>query len=392
MKVDYIIKNGRVVDPSRDIDEVRDVYIRYGRMWEPAEGETVECDEPMHHIDATGYVVTPGLIDYHVHCFHGGSGTTVQPDAMLSTGVTTAADAGTAGSATYESFYKNEVTHSVVRLKGYLTPFAGGQLDHGINENFDPTSWNYDHIIKDVDAFRDNIVALKIRLQYGVVPDDKGVEYIKGMISLSELLERELGVKLPVVVHTTDCPISATELSNLLRPGDVFTHCYQGKRNNIILEDGSLAPGVVNGRARGVIYDSSNGKNNYSVDVCKKALAQGFFPDVISTDITVDKFNLPPYTKSLAVVASKYISLGMDFNEVIRAITATPAKLLGLEGQAGTLAPGAFGDLVISKYRTDAEVRHLDALGTEFIGHDLLVPQMTFVAGEPVYCYTEFNL
>ena len=391
MKVDYIIAGGRVIDPAAGVDRIKDVYIRNGKMWEPTDGETIEC-EPMHVIDATDHLVTPGLVDYHVHCFHGGSGTTVHPDTMLSTGVTCAADAGTAGASTYESFYKDEVTHSVLRLKGYLTPYAGGQLDAGLNENFDPSSWNRYHIIRLVDDYKDNIVALKIRLQYGVVPDDKGREYIEGMIGLSEELKRECGVSLPVVVHTTDCPLGAGELSDILRPGDVLTHCYQGRRNHMILDDGSIDPGVIRGRERGVIYDCCNGKNNYSIDVCQAALAQGFAPDVISTDITVDKFNLPPYTKNLPVVASKYLSLGMAFTEVMRAITSTPAKLLGLEGKAGTLAVGAFGDICIMKLRHDACVNHTDAAGVEFIGHDLLVPQMTFLAGEPVYCDTEFNL
>lgn len=390
MNADYIIKGGHVVDPDQNIDEVRDIYIRNGKIWDP-HNESIECADN-HIIDATDMLVTPGLIDFHVHCFHGGSGTTIHPDTMLSTGVTCAVDAGTAGASTYESYAKNEITHSIIRLKGYLTPYAGGQLDAGLNENFDPQTWNHEHIVRLVDEFHDSIVALKIRLQYGVVPGEKAQEYMNGMLALSAEVEKETGIYLPIVVHTTDCPLDAGELSDMLRPGDVFTHCYQGWRNHITTDNGAINDGVLRGRQRGVIYDSCNGRNNYSVDVCKTALDQGFFPDIISTDATVDKFNLPPYTKNLPVVASKYLSLGMDFNEVIRAITATPAQFLGLKGKAGTLAPGAFGDVCIMKHRTDISVRHVDAHQVSYEGHDLLVPCMTFLAGEPVYCATEFNL
>jgi len=54
------IKGGRVIDPSRGIDEVRDLFTERGIIVEkkPANVETV---------DATGKVVTPGLIDIHVH-------------------------------------------------------------------------------------------------------------------------------------------------------------------------------------------------------------------------------------------------------------------------------------------------------------------------------------
>lgn len=391
MKASYIIKHGRVVDPARGVDEIRDVYIDNAWMAEPAPGQAIEC-EPAHVIDASGCIVTPGLVDYHVHCFHGGSGTTVWPDTMLSTGVTCAADAGTAGASTYESYFRNEVSHSLVRLKGYLTPYAGGQLDAGLNENFDPASWNYPHIERLVDACRDNIVALKIRLQRGVVPDEHAREYLQGMIELSERLDRRLGIRLPVVVHTTDCPLGAGDLSNMLRPGDVFTHCYQGRSNNMILENGRIDPGVIHGRERGVIYDACRGKNNFSLSVCRSAFAQGFYPDVIATDITIDKFNIAPWTKNLPAVASMFLSLGMDFTEVIRAITATPARLLGVEGRVGTLAPGAYADIAIFKYTQDIPVHHMDAAGKEFVGNDLLVPQMTFLGGDPVYSYTGFNI
>lgn len=78
MKVDYIIRGGRVVDPSAGIDEIRDIYIKNMRIAD-LKGETAECN-PDCIIDASGLLVTPGLIDFHTHLFHEGSSICIHPD------------------------------------------------------------------------------------------------------------------------------------------------------------------------------------------------------------------------------------------------------------------------------------------------------------------------
>lgn len=387
MRASYVIKGGRVVDPSRGIDEVTDVCIKNNRIVEA--GADVECD-PWHVIDATGCIVTPGLIDYHAHFFHGGSATTVYPDTLASTGMTAAVDAGTPGPATYESFYATSVCNSALRLKGYLTPWAGGQLDAGVNEDFNPAKFNRDRIARVVDRYRDNILGLKIRLSHGLVPADCAADYLRGTVELAEDLDRELGTSLRVCVHTTDCPITAGELAGQLRAGDVFTHCYQGKGNGIVLEDGTIDPGVLEARERGVLFCSANGKSNYALKTCKAALAQGFLPDIISTDATVDKTHIAPYCKNIAVLLSKYLTLGLSLSEVIAAATAAPAAAMDMAGQIGTLAPGSYADVAILKYTDEVEVHHRDCFDVELVGHDLLVPQMTFANGDPVFSYTAF--
>jgi dihydroorotase len=60
-----VVRGGRLVDPSQDLDGVRDLLIEDGKVAEVA--ETIEVGEDCEVLDASGLVVTPGLVDIHVH-------------------------------------------------------------------------------------------------------------------------------------------------------------------------------------------------------------------------------------------------------------------------------------------------------------------------------------
>lgn len=387
MRADFMIKGGRVMDPSAGTDEIRDVVIRNTKIVD-AQGEAVECD---HVIDASGCIVAPGLIDFHTHIFYEGSGSSIRPDLMIAQGTTAAVDAGSAGTATYEAFYKTVVAQSTVRIKSFLTTYSGGQLDFKLCEDFNPELINFDRLERVIDKYRDNILGLKIRLSKGVVPEDKGLEYLKRIVALAEELDQKLGTSLRVCVHTTNSPITAGELADCLRPGDIFCHCYQGMGNTIVTEDGGILPQVLEARKRGVIFDAANGRGNFGVETAKRALAAGFLPDIISSDLTIDKLNIPPYTKNLPAVMAKYITMGMDLMDVLKAVTATPARIMGLEGKIGTLKPGADADLVILKETPKTFVQK-DFRDEELVSTALFVPQLTMCAGEIDFCQADFFL
>jgi len=59
-----LIKNGHIIDPKNNIDEVLDIYIQDGFIKDIGKNISKESEET---IDATGYIVTPGLIDLQVH-------------------------------------------------------------------------------------------------------------------------------------------------------------------------------------------------------------------------------------------------------------------------------------------------------------------------------------
>lgn len=389
MKVDYIIKGGRVMDPARGIDEVRDVYVRNMRIVDPGE-ENVVCN-PNQVIDAAGLIVTPGLIDFHTHLYHEGSSICIHPDMMVAQGTTSAVDAGSAGTSTYEAFYKSVIAQSLVRVKGFLTVYGGGQLDPKLCEDFNPALYNVDKMERVIDANRANILGLKIRLSKGVVPTETGADYLRAAVQLAEDLNARLGTALRVCVHTTNSPVTAGELADCLRPGDIFCHCFQGAGNPIAGEDGAIDPLVLKARARGVIFDAANGKGNFGLKAAQRALAAGFLPDIISTDLTVDKFNMPPYAKNLPLVISKYLALGLDLMTILRTVTVTPAEIMGMAGEIGTLQPGALADIAIFDLK-DREYIQKDFCDDELVCRQVLVPQLTMIAGEIQYCQSDYYI
>lgn len=389
MKVDYIIRGGHVMDPASGTSEVKDIYIRNMRIVD-AKNEEIECGND-RVIDAAGKIVTPGLIDFHTHLFHEGSSICIDPDMMIAQGTTAAVDAGSSGTSTFEAFYKSVIAQSLVRVKGFLTVYGGGQLDPKLCEDFNPALYNIDKMERVIDAYRDQILGLKIRLSRGVVPEETGADYLRAAVRLADELNDRLGTSLRVCVHTTNSPVTAGELADCLRPGDIFCHCYQGAGNPICREDGTIDPAVIRARERGVIFDAANGKGNFGLKAAQRALAAGFEPDIISTDLTVDKFNMPPYAKNFPLVISKYLALGMDLMTILEKVTINPARLMKIDGETGSLEPGKLADIAVFELKDRTYVQK-DFCDDELVCDQILVPQMTMIAGEIQYCQSDFYL
>jgi len=372
MKADIRIKNGRVIDPSRNIDAVEDILVAEGKII-PAVGN--EAMEAVSVIDATGCIVTPGLIDFHTHIFSSGSDLCISPEAsMFPSGVTAGVDPGSSGTANIELFLATMLTQQV-RVKAFMHVCPTGLGTTQFHEEIKHGAWDKPKMARLLEKHKDTILGLKVRFSKELV-GEHGEKVLRETLKLAEEFQ------VPVCVHTTNPATSTEALLALLRPGDIFCHVFHGK-GSTICENGKIKPAVNEARKRGVIFDAANGSNHFAFDTAIPALEQGFFPDVISTDLTVKTLWKEPVA-SLPYILSKYIALGCDLNKIFEAATNTPAKLMGMTGKIGTLAPGAFGDVAIFKVEA-RPVSFADTFGKTVQGSAMLVPQMTISGGQIVY-------
>lgn len=381
MKLDILIKNGLVADLDNGSYINQNIGIVGNRIVDvhtaDSQAETV--------IDAAGCIVLPGLIDFHAHVFHGGTAISVNPDVLcLPNGVTSVVDAGSSGWVNYKLF-RNSVIHTAqTRIKSYLnvvnvglSTLGGGPT--GYLENTNPANYNVEKISQTLNENRDNILGLKLRYSQDIAT---GRNFSSDPCYAAVALAREL--KTTLCVHVTDSRLPADELIGHFRTDDIYAHCFHGTGNAIIRESGEVFPAIKEAKARGVIFDCSNGVAHFDFTVARNAMEQGFNPDIISTDLTLRNSLRTDKVFSLLFIMSKYLNMGMSFFDVVRAVTRTPARLMKMEGQIGTLAPGAFADIAIVKLRKEKIVFE-DTKGAQLAGDRYIDNCATISNGQIVY-------
>jgi predicted amidohydrolase len=376
---DILITGGRIIDPARGIDSINDVLISGDRIALLSGGDRGSANLVVR---ADGCFVLPGLIDFHSHVFFDGTDNGIAPDAgMLPNCVTTTVDGGSAGTANYSIFHKNIIANSVVRIKSFLHVAPAGQLTAKFTENHDQKYYDEDKMELLYRKYSGELIGLKIRLSKEVV-GELGLEPLKKALEIAEHLS------CPIAVHVTNPAADTREVVELLRPRDIFVHVYHGKGSTIIGDDGRVLPAVKAARQRGVIFDAANGSNNFVFSIAEAALNDHFLPDIISADLTWRTlFRQPVF--GLPWMMSKYLALGMKLHDIVAACTSTPADVMGMSGEIGTLAPGACADVAILRL-VDHPCEFLDTNGDIRVGDKLLLPQATIRGGRVVFRQLNF--
>lgn len=331
-----IIRNGTVIDPANKIHQQADVAIADGKIL----GIGSITGEAVMEVDADGCIVTPGLIDHHTHLYPLAK-IGIPAEAMcFSSGVTTAVDAGSTGCDAFRTYLPN-LERSKLTMRAYLNVCSTG-LDSlpARTEDVAPEHYDSAAIAETFQAHGPHLLGLKLRTSKEIV-GELGYEPLRNTMDLAE----KLG--LPVMVHCTNPPGTMEELLSILRPGDVLTHMYMNRGDTILDENGAVSRAARAARERGVIFEAADARAHFSFQVSEPAIRQGFLPDIIATDLTRLSMNLRPTAFSMANQLSKYHFLGLTLDQVIACCTCAPARYMGLEGAAGCLTAGAWGDVAV---------------------------------------------
>jgi len=378
--LDFLIKNGTLYDPEEGVLRQGTIALIDGVISAPVPGHKYRRE-----IDANGCIVSPGLIDYHVHYFNHGTMAGVNPDlSSFPCGITTAVDAGSAGAFTYGNFHNSIMGTCDVRLLAELLVSGNGQISFWDPEDMNPEIFDEEAILKTFRQYPGELVGLKARLSKGIVDAERAREVLHRMVEIAEK------VNTRIIIHVTNPVIPIEEMAKLLRPGDVICHIYQkcGDGDTCLDAQGRLREGLLEARDRGVLFDACNGRGNFDIEVAKAAVAQGFVPDIISSDTNGTSNFLQPL-HSLPRILSKFMDFGMSLEQVLDTATIAPAKLIGMP-QLGTLAVGTTADICIFKLK-QKPVPYEDINGNHFTGNRVLVPQMTFKGGDCVFCQADFE-
>ena len=375
---DILIKNGYLLDPVAGLSKICSLAINDGKI------RSIDAEpqaEGIQIIDATGCYVTPGLIDYHIHMYTGGCEFALKPEVpAFTSGVTTVVDGGSSGVSGFKGFYENDIIKSDVNAKAMLNICSAGQPGVYYLENMDPTLFQRQSILKLCEKYSDVIVAIKVRQSKNIVKDF-GLEPLRRAVKIAE------EAQLPVVVHATDSPGEIKETLDILRPGDVFCHCFHQKGKTILGADGKVLPEVFAAQQRGVLFDCAHGSMNFSLSIAKEAISEGFLPDIISSDLSMLSLMKPP-AYNLANILTELSNLGLTFEQLLPRVTTTPAKQMKLNAN-GFLVQGATADVAIFKEEV-AQVHFKDHYGNEFDGEKRIRPMLTIKNGIVVYRQCDF--
>jgi len=375
-RYDLLLQGGRVVDAKNGIGAVRDVGIKDGKI--AAVAAHLDAKDALKTVNVSGLLVTPGLVDIHVHVFAGtgerssyAGDNSLYPDGYtFRVGVTTVADAGCSGWRNFEDFKQRIIDRSKTRVFAFLNIVGAGMRGA-----------KYENNLADMEAGP----AAEMAKRYpGVIVGFKTAHYAgPEWTPVEHAVEAgNLAGGIPVMVDFGDDhperPL-ADLVTKKLRPGDIYTHCYSGLRHELV--DGRVNPGMVEGRKRGVIFDVGHGGGSFAWRIAVPAMKQGFIPDSISTDLHIGSMNAG--MKDMLNVMDKFLAMGMSVDDVIARSTWNPAKEIHHE-ELGNLSVGAPADVAVLRLET-GKFGFTDMYGARMDGTRRLTCELTLRDGRVVY-------
>lgn len=330
MTMTVVLKGARVLDPLEQLDQVLDLRIEDGVITHvgadaPVDGAVVR--------DCSGLLITPGLIDGHVHVYEDVGFTGIDPDVLgVGAAVTTVVDAGSAGAASFAGLRRYVMSRAKTNVLAFLY-IATNKLGMGAHEYGSPRAIDEAVIERVVEQNRDKIVGIKLRAN--VWHGDPAQHPLRRAKAIAEQLH------VPLMVHIGHRPEDGEgqaapirEVVKILRPGDIVTHLFTSHPGGLLDSTGRLQPDVREAYAAGLRFDLGHGLYNMSFDTAARVLDQGIEPHSVSTD--GHKMARQRLVYDLPTTMAKMLGLGFSLSQVVRKATYETAQSL----QRPELAPG----------------------------------------------------
>jgi len=402
-----LLKGGRIIDPGSQVDGIRDLRLRDGRV--DAIGTALAAAATDDVVDCAGDLVLPGLIDTHAHVYQHVTGRFGLNADMcgVHSAVTTLVDQGGPSCMTLPGFRHYVAEPAQSRVLAFLSAYLVGGLEgHYYPELYRPDCVNVDATVRVANANKDLVKGIKAHAEIGGF-----ARWGTEVIALAAEIGRQ--TRLPLYIHFgqlwpmpndgrtgVDPDAILSDVIDMLKPGDILAHPFSRHPGGFVETSGRLHPLVKDAVARGLKIDVGHG-SHFSLAMARKVLDAGVLPDTLGADMHGYNTTVPappgsPETHpdedhlfkgdvrfSLVSTMSTMLALGMTLEQVVPMVTSHAAAMLGMEGEIGTLRLGAVADVTVLADERGRWVMR-DNENTQVVAERMLRPRLCLRAGERI--------